>query len=116
MKATKAKTPKDGRAEITLTNLAAGVAKQFKLLWRLNKAWVSFAVLSVVFLLIVEVSTGILWGYIFLHLVAGEFVGRRCHLYYCICTISLNVFLTLTLGTGNIVWDRVLQVASVARD
>eukprot|EP00750_Incisomonas_marina_P026199 INCI5881.6.p1 GENE.INCI5881.6~~INCI5881.6.p1 ORF type:complete len:286 (+),score=53.07 INCI5881.6:117-974(+) len=61
----------DGNAEITASGLVGGVLKQFHLLWKLNKVWVSFLAVSVLFLLIVEVSAGVLWGYIFCHVIAG---------------------------------------------
>ena len=68
---TKKKKVNDGNAEITAGGIVGGIGKQFKLLWKLNKAWVLFLLASVAFLVIVEVSAGVLWGYILCHVVAG---------------------------------------------
>jgi hypothetical protein len=61
----------DGNAEVTAAGIVGGIAKQFQILWRLNKAWLLFLGASVVFLVIVEVSWGVLWGYVICHVVAG---------------------------------------------
>jgi len=66
-----AKKVNDGSAEITAGGLVAAIGKQFRLLWKLNKTWIIFLVISVMFLVIVEVSSGILWSYILCHVVAG---------------------------------------------